>query len=362
MRIGIIAPFIRPVCLPSTGGIETCVYLLASGLAKRGHQVTLFASKESKVPGVEIVHFDTYAKDIKYALPLDRMPPARFLEIHARETFVHQNILSHIANHTFDIVHSNSWFWLYFLITPFVAKPPIVHTLYQIANYPTLVNAVKLLPKHVARQMVAISSIVKDSYAKATGIMVNRVIHFGIDSELLGPFQPSIPRPQFIWIGRIVKEKGPDIAIQIARATGYQLSLLGPIDDADFFENKIQPHLDSDIEYLGVRTWDEMRCLVLDASAMLVTTRFPEGFSWVALEGLAWGCPVVTTTKCGIAEIPRISEYIFELKDGTFDNLADVLNLLSDIDREEISNVARNELPISRMIDKYENYFYEIVG
>jgi glycosyltransferase involved in cell wall biosynthesis len=337
------------------------VYLLASGLAERGHKVTLFSSKESSVPGVKIIHFDINSKEIRYNLPIDKIPSDRLLEIQNRETFVHQNILSHIASEPFDIVHSNSWFWIYFLITPFIAKPPIVHTLYQIANYPTLVNAVRLLPKHMGEQLVAISNIVKDSYAEVTDTMIDKVIHFGIDSDRLGPFRPGARQRRLIWIGRIVKEKGPDIAIQLAKAVGYELLILGPVDDLEFFKHEIQPQLDSSTQYLGVRTWDEMRHLVLDASAMLVTTRFPEGFSWVALEGLAWGCPVITTTKCGISEIPGISKYILELEDSTSEKLFDVLNSLNEIDREEISNVVRKEASISKMIDAYERYYTYIV-
>src|SRR4029079_4205725 len=51
LRIGLVAPPFERVPPPGYGGTERVVHALAVGLAARGHQVTLFGTGDSDVPG-----------------------------------------------------------------------------------------------------------------------------------------------------------------------------------------------------------------------------------------------------------------------------------------------------------------------
>ncbi len=57
MKIAIISTTIFPVPLQGYGGLEAVAWERAKGLAKKGHEVTLFAPDGSTCPGVNVIPF-----------------------------------------------------------------------------------------------------------------------------------------------------------------------------------------------------------------------------------------------------------------------------------------------------------------
>jgi hypothetical protein len=55
MRIALVAPLVAPLREPQLGGVQTFLVDLARGLAGRGHDVTVFAARGSRVDGVRVV-------------------------------------------------------------------------------------------------------------------------------------------------------------------------------------------------------------------------------------------------------------------------------------------------------------------
>src|ERR1035437_10236372 len=55
MRIALTAPLIAPLSEPQLGGVQTFLVDLARGLTGRGHDVTVFAARGSRVDGVRMV-------------------------------------------------------------------------------------------------------------------------------------------------------------------------------------------------------------------------------------------------------------------------------------------------------------------
>ena len=51
MRIAQVATVSAPVCKESTGSVESLVWLLTQELQKLGHDVTVFGTRDSQVPG-----------------------------------------------------------------------------------------------------------------------------------------------------------------------------------------------------------------------------------------------------------------------------------------------------------------------
>ncbi len=53
MKIAVLGVLSKPITTDSTGGTEVFCALLAPSLAKKGHEVVLFATPESQLPGVK---------------------------------------------------------------------------------------------------------------------------------------------------------------------------------------------------------------------------------------------------------------------------------------------------------------------
>lgn len=124
---------------------------------------------------------------------------------------------------------------------------------------------------------------------------------------------------QFVFISRILKEKGIDLYLQLAEKikTNYpkiKFLIVGFCED-DGYKSKLQELENKNIiKYLGQRTdIDE----ILKCSHCLVhPTYYPEGMSNVMLEAAASGRPVIASDKPGCKEIvdDRITGFLFEEK------------------------------------------------
>ena len=118
LRIAQIAPIAGPVRRDSAGSIEQIVWLLTDELVRRGHDVTLFATGESRTSGT--LHA-TYARGYEH----EDLSDWRFHEMmHVAAAFERAE--------DFDIIHSHD----YHYALPFtrLTRTPIVHTYHVLPN------------------------------------------------------------------------------------------------------------------------------------------------------------------------------------------------------------------------------------
>src|SRR5207245_9556516 len=108
-----------------------------------------------------------------------------------------------------------------------------------------------------------------------------------------------------VFAGRMLPEKGPDLAIEIARRAGKKLVMAGGIYDRGFFEEKIAPALkeDTNLIYRGVLGRDELYRLMGRAEGLLFSSRWAEPFGLVLVESLAAGTPVLAWRRGAVPEI-----------------------------------------------------------
>ncbi len=111
-----------------------------------------------------------------------------------------------------------------------------------------------------------------------------------------------------VFLSRVESIKGPDVAIDIARASGRRLILAGNRahtgPERDFWEQKIAPRIGTGgVDWVGEVDDARKNELLGRAAALLVPIQWDEPFGIVFAEALATGTPVVTCARGAAPEI-----------------------------------------------------------
>ena len=161
-----------------------------------------------------------------------------------------------------------------------------------------------------------------------------------------------------LWSGRLVPEKGADLAIQAARRVGQPLDLVGPIADPRYFAARVEPLLGCGVRYRGHLTHDQLAVLLGRASACLVTPRWDEPYGLVAAEALACGTPV-----CGFARgaLPELldKQCAVLVEPNNVEALAAGLLAAARLPRTAARAHAAARCSQDRMIEQYESLYRE---
>jgi glycosyltransferase involved in cell wall biosynthesis len=110
------------------------------------------------------------------------------------------------------------------------------------------------------------------------------------------------------FLGRLTRNKGVDIAIQVAKSEGRHLVIAGNISKEEggerFFREHVEPHLDGDqIRWIGPVNDDQKQEVLGGAEALLFPIRWDEPFGIVMVEALACGTPVIATNRASTPEV-----------------------------------------------------------
>jgi glycosyltransferase involved in cell wall biosynthesis len=202
---------------------------------------------------------------------------------------------------------------------PFCALVPHLFgtTAFAEASWPvaaTVWAAERLIPRVYRRAgfMVISDSTRADLVARGIAAEHIEVIYPGIDAQWYSP-DPGTPRcarPTFLYVGRLKRYKGVDIALQalaLARATRPDLGLeiAGAGDDRGRLESRARAlGLGQAVRFLGFVPEEEKRRLMRSAWAVV----FPspkEGWGISNVEAAACGTPAIASDSPGLRESVR---------------------------------------------------------
>lgn len=351
LRIALIGSARYAIGEPFAGGLEAHTWTLARALRRRGHQVTIFASSGCD-PALDVQQMPTRWPRFSDAARADvSMAPDAWLgEHHAYLTLMLQLSRGTGFDGTaFDVVHNNS---LHYLPVAMAAALPVsMITTLHTPPTPWLESAIQTGPCPVT--FVAVSQHTARAWRHAVQA---RVILNGVDLER---WRPGPGGDGAIWFGRVVPEKGPDLAIQAARLAGIPLDLVGPVSDRSFFAERIAPELAADVRYLGHLEHRELAARVAHAAVSLVTPRWDEPYGLVAAESLACGTPVAGFERGGLTEVldPCCSELVAP---DDVAALATAITRARRMSRPAARAHAQKHCSMDRMVGEYEALYHRL--
>lgn len=340
MRIAQISPLWLEVPPQAYGGTEYVISLLTEELVRRGHNVTLFGTANSKTSAKLIPIWPKGLFNSPKGMP----------DLFAVFGLLYKEILA--SRNEFDIIHDHTDTFL----TPFsdFLEPPIINTMHNLLSEERII----LYKKYPKMNLVAISQNQKRG---GPGINIIKTIHHGIPVEKY-PFNNK-PQDYLLWISNIASDKGLKEAIEIARISNEKLLIAGPIfpSNSDFFEYRIKPLIDGkQIQFVGEANFEKKVNLMRNAKALL----FPifnrqEPFGLVVIEAMACGTPVIASATGSMPEL------IENKKTGFLVNSADeAIPVLGKIHRLSCADCHRRVaklFTVSRMVNNYERLYQSIL-
>jgi glycosyltransferase involved in cell wall biosynthesis len=283
MRIAQVAP-LHEGCPPRFyGGTERVVSYLTEELVDLGHEVTLFASGDSRTSArlepvcPRALRLDSAVLDpLIYHLVMFNRVAARAAE--------------------FEVLHFHTDY-LHFPVFAGLGLPTVT-TLHGRLDLPDLPVAYAEFPE---MSLVSISDSQRLPLPWANW---RATVHHGLPRNLyrLG----SGGGGYLAFIGRISPEKRLDRAIDIAGRVGMPLKIAAKVDrvDRDYFEAVIRPLLASPaVEYLGEISDAEKGTFLGEAAALLFPIDWPEPFGLAMIEAMANGTPIIAF-RCG--SVPEV--------------------------------------------------------
>ena len=349
MRIAIIAHLKYSIGEPFAGGLEMHTHMLASALQDRGHDITLFASTRSDPAlGIEPICDETALLETGTAEAVD---VTFFREHHAYLT-----LMTALRHRSFDIIHNNSLHYLPITLADTIPTP-MVTTLHT-PPFCWLESGIRQSGADNIR-FVAVSEAIRSMWSPI--VVIDRVVENGVDLSRF-PFhpEPSI-KPYLVWYGRIVPEKGLDLAIRAARLLDMELRIAGPISDRDWYEANIAPELGDTIVHVGHLDHAALGQLIGGARAFLCTPRWEEPYGLVVAEALACGTPVAAFARGAIPSILDPSSGVLATPDDP-QSLAAAAQAAMFLDRSDCRRRAERHCDASGMIDGYEALYEDMLS
>jgi glycosyltransferase involved in cell wall biosynthesis len=326
MHIAMLAPIAWRTPPRHYGPWENVASLLTEGLVACGHDVTLFATADSQTRAkLRSVCPQGYEEDRS-------LIPKVWECLHISELFERADAYDIIHNH-FDYLP---------LTYSGLTTTPVVTTIHGFSS-PGILPVYK---KYNGKTFyVAISDA-----DRAPELEYIKTVHHGID--LAQSYFPPQPDDNILFFGRMHPHKGAREAVEIAKASGKKLILAGIVQDQDYFDRYVAPHLNKDrITYIGSVGPVERNRLLGKARAMLHPIAFEEPFGLSIVESMACGTPVIAFERGSMPELIENGKNGFLV--NTVAEAIKAVEHIEEIDRAACRRHVEAHFTVDRMADNY---------
>ena len=332
------------------GGTERVVSKLTEGLIKKGHDVTLFATGDSKTEAKlkSVYPRALYRDGVPWS---DMMWP--LINIGKAIEYA-QKIRA-------DIIHCHCQYVGY----PFgsVSTVPIVYTHHSSLRPEVIGKSNQAMFENFSKNNFISISFDQRKPRPELNWVGNVYNGIDVDSFEIG----LMPENYIAWVGRFTPCKGPKEAIEVAKKSGLELRMAAKIeknnaDDFKYYTEEILPLIDGkQIKYIGEVNHEEKNQLLKNALCLINPIKWDEPFGLVPVEANASGCPAIVFNRGAMKEI---------IKDGTNgvliepDNLEDMVKAISkinEIDRQQCRDYVESNFSVSKMVDDYLAIYSKVV-
>lgn len=332
-RIAILAPVAWRTPPRAYGAWETVASNITEGLVARGWKnVTLFATKESQTKAKLVGFVERGYEEDETVIPLV-------------STCFHISKVMERADE-FDLIHNN-FDYLPLTYLPFI-KTPMLTTIHGFSDPDIL----RVYHDHKDSYYASISDSDRNKDLPYLATVYN-----GIDLSNL-TFRET-PGDKLVFYGRIHNDKGTHLAIEVAKKCGMDLIIAGIIQDQNYFDTLLKPHINgTSIKFIGPVNPVQRDALLKQAYAVLHLNTIPERFGLVMAESMAAGVPVIAMDLGSCREV--IADGETGILVNSVDEGVEAVGKIDSIDRKKCRRHVEENFTIDKMVEGYEKVYAEI--
>jgi glycosyltransferase involved in cell wall biosynthesis len=339
MRIAQVSPLYES-CPPQLyGGTERVVSYLTEELVRQGHEVTLFASGDSRTAAM-------LRAPCHRALRLDPL---------CKDSLPHHLVMLNRVARTaeaFDIIHFHADFLHFPLFAPLWGKTlSTTHGRLDLPDLPPLFREFPMMP------LVSISNAQRSPLPWANWC---GTVYHGLPTDLYAPGPGG--GGYLAFIGRICPEKGVDKAIKIAQRAGIPLKIAAKVDkaDLDYYNDRIRGLLKGPgVEFIGEIGDHEKGEFLGAAMALLFPIDWPEPFGLVTIEAMANATPVIAFRRGSVPEI--VDDGVTGLIVDSIGEAVAAVSQAISLDRRAIRRRFEERFSVERMARDYVELYGDVL-
>lgn len=155
-----------------------------------------------------------------------------------------------------------------------------------------------------------------------------------------GSGDPNRREPYFLYVGRLVEEKGVRILLQAARQEAFPLVMIGEGPLEDLVRETCQQT--SHVQYLGRQDKAGVLQALKTAKALLFPSLWYEGFPMTIAEALSCGTPVIASNIGGLPEIVQDERNGLLFQPGDAEDMIDKIRTLQEMESADFTTFCGN--------------------
>lgn len=348
-------------------------WYLAEGLVEKGHKVFLFGSSDSKTSAKLISNnLPSFSKNKEWYRAFKKLAEKENLIMEGKHEFTWATKWKEVLRENyelmlavklqemaqkgmFDVIQFHSP--LRVLHFTHSLEIPVFFTMHDPVMHPFESGTVKTIAKSFKNtKFVSISNAQRKPCKE---INWTETVYNGTDTN---QFKFKDKKGNYLaFSGRIVPQKGLDIAVRVAKKTNKKLKIAGTInaEHKKYWNEKIKPYLSSKITYEGVIPLNKIQAFYQNAEALLMPIRWAESFGLVMTEAMSCGTPVIAFNKGSVNEVVKHKKTGFIVKNEK--QMIKAVKNIEKIKRQDCRKWVENNFSIEKMVNNYEKLYFKFL-
>ncbi|MEI7792230.1 MAG: glycosyltransferase family 4 protein [Candidatus Berkelbacteria bacterium] len=339
MKIAIVAPIAIKIPPDKYGGSEFVVYYLTEELVKRGHEVDLYATGDSKT-----------SANLVGVVPTGLWNTQDFKDIPSCCLSMLYQLVD--SGKKYDVIHEH--LGPYGTVLSRLTSTPVLTTLH------TPVTRCRAKLYEQVKDNFYLASISDNQRKDYPDLNYIDTVYNGVP---VNDYEFSSESGEYLcFLGRFDNIKGAREAIDLALATGEKLVMAAKIEDEEYFKKYVEPKIDNEkIVYIGEVDFKQKVELLKNAKALVSLINWDEPFGLVVPEANACGTPVIVNPRGAFPELVEDGLNGF-ITDGSPESAIEAVGKISQIDRAKCRKFVEEKFSIEKMVDNYEAVYKKMAG